>query len=187
MVYILSVVCWIVSLIPAREIHAHGIDVYAYFEGDHLKGEGAYDDGSPAGGADIKVFDAQGKLLAATKTSSNGIFTLKQIPDSRPVKIEINDGGGHRAEFVLEESPTKEATGNIGNPVPEDRIAVDEEALVRLLRRELSPIRAELARLAGKRRIGISEVFGGLGWIVGLIGAAMWYKHAKPESPRSDQ
>ena len=185
---ILSAICWLFSLIPVHEAHAHRMDVYAYFEGNLLKGEGAYDDGTPADGADIKIYDSKGKLIGTTQTSSDGIFTFTMTPDGNPITIDINDGGGHHAEFVLEDLPTQEeATEAIDvSSQGGGNVAVAEDALAHLLRRELSPIRAELARLANKRQIGISEVFGGLGWIIGIIGAASWFKYKKPQSPSSD-
>jgi nickel transport protein len=164
---------------------AHKIDVYAYFDNGRLLGEGAYDDGSAAEGADILLTDAEGKLLGKTKVSPEGAFVLTPEPGRPPLKIEINDRAGHRAEFVINEVlPT--ATAFPAAPAAPRNVSaaranadLDKEELSKLLRQELAPIKAELARLANRQRIGPSEIIGGMGWLLGLLGLALWLKDRK--------
>ncbi|MEW5914323.1 MAG: hypothetical protein AB1814_17350 [Thermodesulfobacteriota bacterium] len=172
----------------AGPAQAHRIDVYAYFNGAQLQGEGAYSDGSPADGADITVLGADGKVLGRTKSTPEGSFSLTPAQGRPPLKVVINDGGGHRAEFVLEGAPPKAAAAPADPVAPQPAKATapasfSQEELALLLRRELGPIKAELVRLANRQRVSPGEVVGGLGWIVGLAGLILWLRGRKSAPP----
>jgi nickel transport protein len=54
-----------------------------------------------------------------------------------------------------------------------------QAAVERALDRKLAPIRAMLARMEADRGIGVQDVVGGLGWILGLVGLAAWMRYRK--------
>jgi len=60
-----------------------------------------------------------------------------------------------------------------------------EAATAKALEEKLAPMKAQLARLSAESGSpGAREVIGGLGWIVGLIGLAAWFK--RPGASRRD-
>lgn len=176
-------------LVPAWAL-AHSMYVFAYIDGGLIKGEGAYGDGSPAAGAVVEVHDSKGKLIGRSKTSAEGRFSLPLQAGSPPFEVEIKDGGGHASSSTFGPEQAAQAGAPAVQPVQPPApgpgpqagpaIPAGREDLARLLRRELEPVKAQLARLAAQKAIGPSEVVGGLGWIVGLVGLALWFKSRKP-------
>ena len=55
---------------------AHKVNVYAYAEGDQIKGEGYFPGGDKAQDSLVELLDGQGKLLGSTHTDSKGEFSL---------------------------------------------------------------------------------------------------------------
>lgn len=168
---------------------AHSMHVFAYIEGDQIKGEGAYGDGSPVSGGVVTIHDAGKRLIGKGQTSAEGSFSLALKPGRSPLLVEIKDGGGHAGSFTLgrEESapaaPLEDKAGKTQAPaaVPGKAVAepVQHDEMARMLRKELAPIKAQLARLASQKTISLADVVGGLGWIVGLAGLALWLKSRK--------
>lgn len=168
---------------------AHSMYVFAYIDGGLIKGEGAYGDGGPASGAAIEIHDSDGLLIGQTNASADGTFSLPLKKGRPPFMVEIRDGGGHASTstFGQEQSPKpKPSAAKSDQPRPSepDRAATAashalRDEWVRMLRDELAPIKAQLARLSSRNTIGLAEVVGGLGWIVGLAGLALWFKSRK--------
>jgi nickel transport protein len=81
---------------------AHNVNVFGYQEGEWIKGEGYYSGGGPARQARITVYQLKPEArIAETRTDDQGQFQVRVKP-KRSVKIVMNAGQGHRAEFVLE-------------------------------------------------------------------------------------
>lgn len=187
----LSVMVW-----TAGPAHAHSLHVFAYMDGGQLKGEGAYSDGSAAAQARIMVRDADGKDAGSSKTDSEGAFALKLGPGRAPFLVEIDDGAGHRGTFeftpeAAAAAPQPAAQASAANTDAAPAAAPATSTLTRdevadLLRRELAPIKRQLARLDAGPSFGFREIVGGLGWIVGLAGLALWWsRRKKPPTPPS--
>ena len=51
-----------------------------------------------------------------------------------------------------------------------------ETLVSNLLDEKLAPIKAQLARQAIEDQVSVRDVVGGLGWILGLVGIAAWFK-----------
>lgn len=191
---------WALPWVDSAE--AHSIHVVAYPDGNQLRGEGGYSDGSLAANARIKVIDADGKMIGETRTSSDGTFGLVLLEGRAPFEVEINDGAGHRSTFTLSESdmaPLLEAENHIGEEVsPDDKEqrndeikdkaireveaangSITHEEWVRILRQELAPIKSQLAQLSAQKKTSPADIMGGLGWIAGLIGLGMWWNSRK--------
>lgn len=182
----LLVLC--LAFCPALAL-AHSMHVFAYIDGETIKGESAYGDGSPVSGAALEVHDCDGRLVGRAKTSAEGSFSLPLKQGRPPLEVQIKDGGGHACSYTLEpETSSQEASAGVAtetsdstppDPGPSMAEPAPQEDVALMLRRELAPIKAQLARLASRRTIGLAEVVGGLGWIIGLAGLAMWFKSRK--------
>lgn len=146
---------------------AHRVDVFPYWDGDKVRVEAFFPDGSPVKGGKVRVFDSEGKFLAEGLTDQKGSWAF--VPQSNgPFKVVLEASMGHRAEAVVEAregaSPPGEASGC------EDSAAL--RALVReAVREELVPLLREIKKERAKP--SLRDVVGGLGWIVGIIGLWM--------------
>ena len=139
---LLTLIAW-----PAGPARAHSLHVFAYLDGDQLKGEGAYDDGTLAEQARIRVRDADGQPVGSSETDSEGTFALKLEAGRAPFLVEIDDGAGHRGtfEFTPEAAaPTAQPkTAAPGASVPgtaPGSAGLSREEVGDLLQRELAPI-----------------------------------------------
>jgi len=72
------------------------------------------------------------------------------------------------------------------SPVPpvldEARLsALMEAAAARAVEEKTAPMRLELAKISGREQgTRLQDIVGGLGWIVGLVGLAAWFKRPRP-------
>lgn len=172
-------------LTTAQTALAHKAVVAAYLTGGRLQGEGAYNDGSVAQGANITVLAADGRVLAETKTDNEGYFDIPAPSGGFPWKIVLSDGAGHRAEFELEAEAEAATAGPAQAPAAADQpagqsVSLDraqmEAAMAAVLDRRLAPIKAQLARLASEQPGRLSQIVGGIGWILGLVGVAAFFQ-----------
>lgn len=166
---------------------AHKVSIYAWVEGDRVFTESFLSSGDKATHSQIEVFDKHGKKLLAGKTDDKGMFSFK-LPQKSDLKIVLRAPGGHRAQFELKagEIPLQVDRPGEGYPekdpsmmgvpcIGEEEIqAVVEKALDEKLR----PLQKRLAAYE-KRGPGITEIFGGIGYIIGLMGVALYFSHRK--------
>jgi nickel transport protein len=170
--------------------------VFAYHDGGQVKGEAAFDDGTAAMDANITVKDADGNLVGKTKTGSEGGFALTLSEGKPPFEVEVNDGTGHRATFSLEAAeaaPPEEAGQPAPTPAAGEQAApavavasgdlLTKSEFKRILRQELKPIKSQVARMASAKKVSVRDIIGGLGWILGLVGVALWCR-ARKERPK---
>lgn len=198
---IFSLVVILALLVPAEAI-AHKASVFAYAEVGQVRAEGYFFDGSPCKGCAISVLastpgdEGEGeKILFQGKTDEQGVFTFKDQAGIRPLLIRMDAGEGHLAIFTLETElevalEEKITPYNINGeavflPEYEQECAMDMEAIVESLveariEERLAPLRAEISRLRREsERPGITEIFGGIGYIIGLAGLWLYFRSKK--------
>lgn len=177
-------------LIFPRFTYAHRVSVFAYQEGGRIFVEGFFSDGTPTRHATVEVFDTGGKKLFSGKTDQKGTLSFK-APQVSAMKIVLNASMGHRAETLFHlTSPTgvkaipANAAANpaLKTPVVSQAGGITEARLRDIVRQEVSkaiqPVMHTLARQeAGK--ISFSDIIGGIGWIIGLMGVWMVLKARK--------
>ncbi len=161
---------------------AHKVTIFAYVEGDTIFTESKFSGGKRAINAQILVFDRQGKQLLEGKTNDKGEFSFK-IPKVADLRIVLNAGMGHRAEWRIPESEIKQAIGaaeNKGAPGSSQPIAVSlgkeeiKELIEDSLDRKLRPIVRMMAESQSKGP-SVTEIIGGIGYIFGLMGVALYF------------
>ena len=168
-------------------VRAHKVYIYAWVDGDRVFTESFFPDGRKAVHSQIEVFDEHGNKLLTGKTDSQGMFSFP-LPPKKELKIVLRYPGGHRAEFDLkvEEEPVREG-GHGGmhteNHLPGARGPCIGEEEIRVLVEEvldekLKPIKERLSVSQG-RGPGITEILGGIGYIIGLMGVAIYFTHRK--------
>ena len=185
---------------------AHKVSIYAYAEDGKVFAEGYFVDGSKAKNSRIEVFNARsGKKLLEVKTDKKGEASFK-IPEVAPLKLVITASMGHKNDYTISENEVREAMGSkeqgVRSKESEDREQITEsgpqipettgtlratthglspseiETIVdRTLERKLKPIKNILLQIQeSSSRPGISEILGGIGYILGLMGIVMYVK-----------
>jgi nickel transport protein len=177
----------VLLLSSGRAVFAHGVSVFAWVEGETVHVESAFSGGRKPVGASVEVYDARGSLLLKGATDVDGKFSFP-MPQRTEMKIILLAGMGHRAEWTIragEEPPRSDS------PISPPTIANDPSVLIEhplseaeirglleeTLDRKLQPIYALLAE-SRQRGPSTTEIFGGIGYVFGLIGIAA-YVHSR--------
>ncbi len=188
--------------------YAHKVSVYAYAEDGKVFAEGYFVDGSKAKNSLIEVFDAHSeKKLLELNTNDKGEASF-HITETAPLKLVITAGMGHKNDYTLSDKEVRDAMG-ISNaddrngkaderkqpfekeshvmkqkgtlPAAHGLSSSDIETIVdRALEKKLKPIKDMLLRMQEfSSRPGITEILGGVGYIVGLMGIIFYFKSRK--------
>lgn len=189
-----------ILLLPALA-QAHGVNVFAYVDGDTIFTSSGFSKKSRVIGGTLEVYNtADNTMLLSGTTDENGDFSFA-IPDAvkaNPVdlKLVINAGEGHRADWTIKSNeyapenapvaeaaaPAPEAGKDIAaapaNIAPEAYEAMLEKVVARQMKKELQPIKHVLAEMS-QSGPGLSEIMGGIGYLIGLAGIAAWARSRK--------
>ncbi len=189
------------NFIMPDEAEAHKVSIYAYAEDGMVFSEGYFADGTRSRNSRIEVIDAKtGKKLLEGKTGNDGEFSFK-IPKAASLKLILHASMGHQNDYTLSEEEVKEAMGvskaeggrqkaEVGRiresssestaPLPAvSGVSSSEiESIVgKAVDRKLQPVISMLLHLQeNSERPGITEIIGGIGYIIGLMGIVMYFK-----------
>jgi nickel transport protein len=178
----------------AVPLSAHRVNVFAYFENDTVHVEAYAQDGSPIADAELEIQDPSGSILYRTRTDGQGLCSFRPAdafsayPAPENIVVVLNASEGHRAEYELglagieppasaENGAAAEKTDFADVPDKEDKgTSLTPETVRSIVReemaRQLAPITRELARMQ-QDKVTASDVFAGIGYILGLAGIAM--------------
>ncbi len=171
-----------------------------YFDGRPCRGCAIRVLASPPGDED----EGGEKILFQGKTDEQGVFTFKDPIDTRPLIIKMDAGEGHLAVFTLEIKPERGPEGEQeGEILPIKRAALLPETIPECtpectmkleaiieahidtevdaqVEKRLASLRAEISRLRREsERPGLTEIFGGIGYIAGLAGIWLYAQSRK--------
>ncbi len=186
----------ILSFLGSETALAHKVNVFAWVEGDTVYVESKFSGGKRVRGGEVIVSDLQGNQFLDGKTNEKGEFSFK-VPKKTTLKIVLVASMGHRGEWMIpveeieavsvieaRESAQRETVKNesksimqlIPTPVP----CSDEIQLIveKVLDKKLKPI---MKLLAESREQGptIHDIFGGIGYIFGLVGLATYIHYRR--------
>ena len=174
---------------------AHRVTIFAWVDGDTVYTQSRFSGGRAAKNGDITVFDAGGKQLLTGKTDAAGEFSFK-LPCRKGLRIVLNAGMGHRNEWVLsaddpdrtsgrgkeEKRPaggTRPAPPLIRVPASTALTREDIQSIVdESLDKRLKPMMKLIAELRNDSP-SVSDIFGGIGYIIGLVGLAAYIQNRK--------
>lgn len=167
---------------PAASAFAHKVTIFAWVEGDTIYTQSKFSKGRKAKGALVTVFDMEGNRLLEGTTDEKGKFSFK-IPKKTGLKVVLKASMGHMAEWkipvdeIAEAQASQNKTPESGGPScfqrEEIRRLIDES-----LDQKLGPIINMLANCQDQGP-GISEVMGGIGYIFGLVGVALYFANRR--------
>ncbi|MBW2334841.1 MAG: hypothetical protein JRF06_07055 [Deltaproteobacteria bacterium] len=165
-------------------VSAHKVIIFAWVEGDTVFTESKFSGGREATGAQVFVFDKEGKQLLEGKTNNKGEFSFK-IPKLTDLRIVLNAGMGHKAEWRIPESEIREAgdileekrAGGFSQPID---VGLSKEEIKELIEesldRKLRPILRMMTESQSKGP-SVTEIVCGIGYIFGLMGVAIYFKN----------
>ncbi|MBI9084583.1 MAG: hypothetical protein JEZ11_13370 [Desulfobacterales bacterium] len=186
---------------------AHRVNIFAWVEGNTVHTQSKFGGGRKAMDAPIEVYDDQDNKLLEGRTDGNGEFSFK-IPKQSALKIVLVAGMGHRNEWTvpLDEivaagAPMEKASGapqpgaatasqsasregdmtGRKEPPPqqisEAMIKRIELAVEKAVERKIQPVTRMLAESRSDKP-SLTDIFGGLGYILGLVGIGA-YVHSR--------
>lgn len=181
------------TLCLAAVSHAHKVNIFAYVDGNTVVTDSGYSRSKRVHDGVIEVYDAgSGDMLLSGNTNENGKFDF-QIPDAArsgkmDLLLRLKAGTGHQAEWTVKHAEYGAAKGPFAKTDPghghkevatpqKDVSSTEVEAVVR---RELEPIKRMLADM-NQSGPGVTEIVGGIGYIIGLFGIAAYMKSRKKE------
>jgi nickel transport protein len=172
------------SSVPAD---AHKLSVFAYTEAGMVKGEAYFNDGSPAMKSPVTLLDQNEKILAETKSEEDGTFSFDLPKNVSLVTVRVNGGMGHMGSMSLEILPSPGIRAEVPDTkVKEKETETDtfrlsrsdlEKIINQAVDRHTDPLLHELASIRKElSKPDLTEILGGIGYIAGLTGFALWAK-----------
>lgn len=192
---------WVMALsvLPAavEQAFAHKVTVFAWVEGDTVHTESKFSGGRFAKQARIEVYDRTGKKLLEGRTDDGGGFAFK-APKQEDLRIVMIAGAGHRNEWVVKAEEFSDQTSSaaddktvrshqpqplVETPLP-GGIDVSPEDLQTMIEaaldKKLQPVLHRLLQMEEGPRL--SDVMGGIGYIIGLVGLGTYINYRRRSS-----
>ena len=178
---------------------AHRVYLYAWVEGGTVHTESYFGSNKKVRNGVVQVFDPAGAKLLEGRTDEQGRFSFP-APAADGLRIVVEAGMGHGAEYLLqadelvpagrgvnagtsraEPSPPAESPAK---PAPACDPSQLRAAVEAALDARLDPLLQELARCREPKRPGLTEALAGIGYIVGLMGLALYWKARRNSKQR---
>ncbi len=173
---------------------AHRVTVFAWVDGDTVYTQSRFSGGKAVKNGDITVFDVQGRQLLTGKTDASGEFSFK-LPVRTGLRVVLNAGMGHGNEWTLsaddlgppsdkekEENPPVSARAESPPaPAPASTLLTREDIqsiVDRSLDNKLKPMMKLIAGLRNDSP-SVTDILGGIGYIIGLVGLAAYIRNRK--------
>lgn len=179
----------VVALPMVSEVWAHKVNVFAWVEGDTVFVEGDFPGGKKSQDSLVEVFNPAGTKLLEGRTNKKGEFSFK-IPERTDLKIVLTSSMGHKNDFIVPASDFKEVESSPSSPAqsfaesaksssahPAD-LSQLEGMIDRALDRKLAPV-IKLIRDTRREGPSITEIIGGIGYIFGLVGVAVYFNNRR--------
>jgi nickel transport protein len=165
---------------------AHKVTIFAWIEGDTVFTESKFSGGKKAINAPVEVFDKDGKKLLEGKTDNKGEFSFK-IPKIADLRIVLNAAMGHRAEWMISETEIREAgpiveKKSAAEPSGPISVGLSKEEVQKIVEDSLDKKLRPIVRMmteSKNTRPSLTEIIGGIGYIFGLMGVALYFKKQK--------
>jgi len=183
----------ILSIFISSTADAHKVSAYAYREGYKILGECYFVDGSACKNSKVEVYNTKGDKILETLTDEKGKFSFT-TKEKGELKIVIPAGEGHRAEYriegIKEQVERKEIKKEVLKEEKQSKSNqnyLDREELTKMIDEvmdlKLQGLRSEIMDLRKQMdRIGLRDIFGGIGYIFGIWGIIMLIKRKRNAS-----
>ncbi len=170
---------------------AHRINVFAYTEGSDIVAQGYLGGKTRVVNSVIQIFDSSGNMIHEGMTNSEGIYRVSKTalgPISDQIRIVLQAGMGHQAEYLLALTEGNASSENLLRPQTDSKKSSTSEVLTenethavienleKGIDKKLQSLNEKLDHISRKlaenesRGPQLSEILGGIGWILGLFG-----------------
>lgn len=176
------------SLFISQPAFSHKVNMFAYAEGNSIFMEGYFADGKKAKKCEVTVYNKEGEEVHSGVTTDEGQYEFP-IPEMTDLRIVIDAGMGHKAEFLLpkeelneedsalesEDSPIVASTSiSGGSSINKQELSlIVDKAVAKAMR----PIMRSIAEMREEK--SFSSIVGGIGFIFGLLGLYFYFKAKK--------
>lgn len=177
-------------------VMAHRSIIFAWVEGEKIFTESKFSGGRLVKQGDIIVYDLEGNQLLKGKTDEQGKFSFV-IPKKTAMKIVVQAGMGHRGEWTIPVSELEDVAGPQTEITTSQKTApkkTEEQAEVcdatlddirqvveEALDKRLKPVMKILVK-SRENRPTFRDIFGGIGYILGLMGVAAYFHYRRKSS-----
>jgi nickel transport protein len=171
---------------------AHKLKVFAAAEGAQIQGSTYFAGGSAAGGARVEVRDTEGRVLAELAPDAAGHFAYAARTPMDHVFVALT-GDGHQATWTVtsaelagafpgsapqqgDPAPPPTTGGVPATAAPSPGGVPDPELLAAVeaaVARQVRPLREEME--IDRDRARLHDILGGIGYIFGIAGLALWW------------
>lgn len=179
------------TLCLAAVSQAHKVNIFAYVDGNRIVTDSGYSRTRRVHDGIIEVYDVEsGSMLLSGTTDENGKFDFAIPDEARAGKMNLllvlKAGAGHQAEWTVKYDEYGAAKGPFASVAPghghkavsTPQGSVDTAEVEAVVRRELEPVKQMLAEM-NQSGPGITEIVGGIGYILGLFGIVAYMKSRK--------
>ena len=180
------------AVLLASTSWAHKAHLWATVSGGEVICRGSVGRGARAKHCRITAYLPDGKVLVRGKTDDEGRFSF--VPGvCTDMRVVLDAGEGHRAEFRLAADQLRRVAPSArpscptpppppAPPAPSSP-SLDETALRRIVadvvdrtfQERVEPVLDQMAALAD-RKPGPTEIIGGIGYILGIMGVVMYFR-----------
>ena len=164
-------------------VFAHKLNLFANEEGAQIFVEAYFSDGIIPKDASVTVKNSSDEVVHEGKVNAEGAYTFPNT-GSKQWKLVVDAGMGHIARATLDGGDIKSLEVETGtNPGQMDVDSMDAEGteLARIVKQAVAqanrPLAREISELKNKARM--SDIVGGIGFIIGLLGLYAFLKARK--------
>lgn len=170
---------------------AHKVTIFAWAEGDQVFTQSKFSGGKTVKNGKVEVFDAQGQKLMEGRTDDQGEFSFT-VPKVADLNIVLTAGMGHQNSWQLSAvdlgaaapaTPPAVAPEAPIHPSPRaDAPGLTVQAVEAIVARQLDQKLQPLTRMMAatqEKGPSASDIFGGLGYILGLVGLGAYVRYRK--------
>jgi nickel transport protein len=101
----------IAALLLAGPALAHRLNVFAWVDGDAVVVEAKFASGARPKVAEVRVFDAQDRLIRTMGVDANGAARFPLEGATQGLRIEVDAGEGHEDYWILTPDDIARQTG----------------------------------------------------------------------------
>lgn len=160
--------------------YAHKVMIFGWVEGDRVNTISKFNGGKRVKNAPVSVYTSTGDLVLKGTTDSGGEFSFKRPGKAGTLNVVLEASMGHKTSCRVELGPEKASlTHTIDEPAPEKTTPYSNEnqieAIVeKAMDKKLAVILKVIAEQEDKQ--SLSEIISGIGYILGLVGVALWVR-----------
>jgi nickel transport protein len=177
----------VILILKSSPAIAHKINIFAWAEGQTVFTESYFTGGKLIEGGLVEVFDPAGQKLLEGRTDQKGEFSFK-LPQKTDLLLVLTASMGHKSDFTLkvenadEAAPAAEPAKITGKLSP-DTVTVDMRQLRTVIEEtldlRLKPIYRSLADAKRREGPSLTNIIGGLGYIIGIMGLILYVRSRK--------